>query len=206
MKTSTRFIAATIIAIFSVFSVAQAADSTKTKTTAVAKPIGARIYNQADLDSLKVKLSRMDGSTPVTVEILMEAMSYVHDATLRDGHREYVSMPGMFKKQVTKNINAKLNTTAAVVGDVKKEVTKVNDSVNDVAYFAREIDRTVANIELVVTDDRTPVIPPAELGTMTGFDGSRASMPANEVAMELIKKSVAARRAAAAATMIPFKQ
>lgn len=215
MKATTLFvIAAMIVATFSISAIAQTKDSTKATVVKVAKPIGARIYTPADLDTLKAKLAALDDSEPVTVGMLREAMSFTHDVTLKDGHKEYVSMPNFFKKQVTKTIAAKFdtvttnvntvsakadtamktaNTAATAANAVSVGLTKLTASVNDLAYFAKGLDQSVTNLQLVAIGDKTLV--PIPEGVRAVVRTEDATMEAQEVAMELIRQEVAAKRA-----------
>jgi len=164
MKTRNLLIVVIIITIFSL-SVAFAQTATKPVSS---KVIGARVYTQTEFDSLKAELTALDDAATVNVGLLRKAMTYLHDVVLRDGHKEYVSMPGFFKKQVT---------------------NKIDGDINNIAEFVQGLDQSVTNIELVITGDETPI-------TTEVIKTEIVTKPASEIAMEKIKKAVAARRAA----------
>ena len=212
MKATTLLLIAIVVAFISTSAVSIAQDSTKVKTTAV-KTIGARVYTQAEFDSLKAELSGLDDSEPVTVEMLRKAMSYVHDVTLRDGHKEYVSMPHFFKKQVMNDAAAKFDTvtdgmktmatdintvanktTVAIEASkaTTNSLTNIEGSVNGLTSRINDVDNSIVgqsnrldDVETFVAKDDTEVV----------VNGNR--IEAREAALERIKARVAARRAVA---------
>ena len=151
------FISIVIFTIFS-FSVVSA----QVKTT---KVIGARVYSQAEFDSVKAELNKLDDASSVNVGLLRKVMTYLHDITLRDGHKEYVSMPSMAKNGVA---------------------NKLNSDINDVACSATGMDYKINDLQVVVSGDQTPltvVVPETKI------------LAASELAMQRIKERVAALRA-----------
>lgn len=68
----------------------------------------SRFYTKAEIDSVKKELAGHGGNETVTYDQLMKALQLMHDVGLQDGHKEYISMPGMFKKQVINSIANKL--------------------------------------------------------------------------------------------------
>ncbi len=199
MKASSLFLSIVIIFTFCFFSTAaQTKDTAVAQTKAVkkvAKPAWGLNLTKAEFDSLQKNYAAFENSEEVgnlTWGQLREILSLYHDQVLRDGDRRYVNMPGIYRKQVTKSIAAKLDTAINTVNAVATSLTNANEDINDVAHFVRGLDESVARIQLVVTQDKTPL---TTVGSVT------KTMPASEVAMELIKKEVAVRRAAA---MTPF--
>jgi hypothetical protein len=134
--------------------------------------IGARAYTQAKYDSVLAELKAMDDGATVDIKTLRKAMTVVHDMILKDGHREYMSLNGTASKKITAKIDS------------------VKNSINDVALYTTNVEKALANVETVIAGDETPV-------TTNEVKIETTTKSASEIAMEAIKKAVAARRAAA---------
>ena len=120
---------------------------------------GRRLLSKAQFDSVKAELNALP-DTDQTKRFL----AFFHDLVLVDGHKEYVSMNG-------------------------KVVKGLKNDVNDVAAYATNLEKSVANVEIALSGDETPV-------EITETKVEVKTVSATEDAMNKIKASVVARRAA----------
>lgn len=101
-------------------------------------------WSKAKMDSVHAQLDSLDDNATVTMGQLRQAMTYLYFKTLKDGHKEYVSMPKLFKNGVA-------NKTSRAVDSGVTRVNQVESGIVALENKANATDQRVNNVEDVIS-------------------------------------------------------
>jgi hypothetical protein len=191
------FISIVIAIIFSFSAVSAGEKDTVVATkTPVTKDVelkynSARYLSQKDFDSVSSYLFGLNDSALVTMDLLRTAMTFAHDLGLRDGHREYMSMPGFAKRQVYESVVANDAILTAKIDTAKQESSKQTASIY---AHINAVKSEVSDVGKVVVEHSSRIGDLEEISYTKEEDGDDTEVKA---ALVRIKERVAARRLAA---------
>jgi hypothetical protein len=81
----------------------------------VSAPADAQTWSKAKMDSVFTMLDSLDDGQQVDMGLLRQAMTYVHFLTLKEGHKQYASMPAYAKNGAMAKMQARMDSLAAEV-------------------------------------------------------------------------------------------